>query len=72
MFSFYRRKIANLALIFIILASFGCKSTPQKEVSIQQLIKEGRIEEAKNRFVSKYDINATDEMETRLFTKLQS
>lgn len=61
MFSFYRRKIANLALIFIILASFGCKSTPQKEVSIQQLIKEGRIEEAKNRFVSKYDINATDE-----------
>ena len=39
---------------------FSCASTVQKETSIQQLIMEGRYEEAKDIFQSKTDINAVD------------
>lgn len=44
----------------LIFSIFGCAST-EKEVSVQELIRNNQIEEAKSKFVSKYDINAVDE-----------
>lgn len=51
--------LSFFSLVFII-SLFGCASS-KKEVSIQQLILEGKIDEAKARFISKYDINEIDE-----------
>lgn len=50
----------SLFTVCIILSFFGCTST-EKEVSVQELIRNNKIEEAKSKFVSKYDINAIDE-----------
>lgn len=50
----------SLFTVCLILSFFGCTST-EKEVSIQELIRNNKIEEAKSKFVSKYDINAIDE-----------
>ncbi len=61
MHNLYRRKISIFVLVFSALILFACKSAPKKAVSVQQLIKEGRIEEAKSLFISKYDVNAIDE-----------
>lgn len=44
----------------LIFSIFGCAST-EKEVSVQELIRNNKIEEAKSKFISKYDINAVDE-----------
>lgn len=49
-----------LAALFSIFST-GCSSTPKKELSLQQLIKQGNTEEAKARFTTKYDINEIDE-----------
>ena len=51
--------------VLFALAAFSflyisCQSAPQKEESLQQLISEGRIDEAKARFDTKYNINETD------------
>ena len=43
----------------LIFSFFGCAGT-EKEISVQELIKNNKIEEAKAKFVSKYDINAAD------------
>ena len=54
----------RLGIAVICAFSFlfwSCGSTPKKEASLQQLIREGRYEEAKERFTSKYDINEIDE-----------
>lgn len=47
-----------LALAFIFS---GCKSAPTAEPTLQELIMDGKIEEAKSRFTTKYDINEIDE-----------
>ena len=47
-----------LALIFTL---FGCVSTPKDEVTLHDLIKQGKIDEAKDKFATQYDINAVDE-----------
>lgn len=47
-----------LGCTFSIL--FGCATTKTQEPTIQELISEGRTDEAKGRFISKYDINAVD------------
>ncbi|MEE1059293.1 MAG: ankyrin repeat domain-containing protein [Treponema sp.] len=47
-----------LALIFTL---FGCVSTPKDEVTLHDLIKQGKIDEAKDKFANQYDINAVDE-----------
>ncbi len=64
-------KKTNLVICLLILFSIllSCKSTPQtpapqpvqEEKNIQQLILEGRTEEAKKLFQAKIDINETDE-----------
>lgn len=50
-----------LAISSLFLLSFitGCASNPT-ELPIQELIKQGKIDEAKARFISKYDINEID------------
>lgn len=53
--------IAFLLTAIFFVFSTGCSSTPKKETSVQQLIKEGNKEEAKARFTTKYDINEIDE-----------
>lgn len=47
------------AVLFVFLT--GCSSTPKQEPSLQQLIKDGKKDEAKSRFTIKYDINEIDE-----------
>lgn len=54
------RIIAAAAAVLCLYVS-GCKSTPQKESSVVELILSGKQEEAKSRFQTKYDINAVDE-----------
>ena len=54
----------RLGIALICSFSFlfwSCGSAPKKEASLQQLIREGRYLEAKERFTSKYDINEIDE-----------
>ncbi len=55
-----KKFIFSLFSLVFIISLFGCASN-KKEVSIQQLILEGKIDEAKARFISKYDINEIDE-----------
>lgn len=55
-----KKIILTILSLCSILLMASCVST-EKEVSIQQLIKEGKIDDAKARFVSKYDINEIDE-----------
>ncbi len=45
----------------VIFALTGCASAPQKPVTVQELIKEGRYEEAKDLFMAKANINEQDE-----------
>ncbi|MDY4190204.1 ankyrin repeat domain-containing protein, partial [Treponema porcinum] len=52
--------IALVISVFFFIFTAGCSSTPKKEASLHQLIQEGRIDEAKDRFVTKYDINEID------------
>lgn len=49
----------NAFFICAIFLFFGCASTNQ-EISVQELIKNNKIEEAKSKFITKYDINAAD------------
>ena len=52
--------IALVISVFFFIFTAGCSLTPKKEASLHQLIQEGRIDEAKDRFVTKYDINEID------------
>jgi len=52
-------KLLSAFTFAVIIA--GCGSTPKKEITVQQLIKEGRIQEAKDLFTTKTDINMADE-----------
>ena len=56
------RKSASTVIksIILILLLAGCASTP-KEETIFELILQGKYEEAKSRFKTKTDINASDE-----------
>ncbi len=47
--------------VFTVAAAVlaGCATT--KEATLQELVREGRTDELKDRFATKYDINATDE-----------
>ena len=50
------------ALTFVLSGVIsGCKSAPTAEPTLQELIMDGKIEEAKGRFTTKYDINEVDE-----------
>ncbi len=55
-----KNKIPAFAAIVLCTLSFGCRTTPQKESSVVELILSGKQDEAKNRFQTKYDINAVD------------
>lgn len=56
------KKIFSIALIFMaILILTNCQSTPQKEVTLHELINEGRTQEAKDSFAAKYNVNDVDE-----------
>lgn len=56
--------LATVALV-TVLAAVSCQSTPKQEepkaVTLQDLIKEKRYDEAKDLFMAKADINSTDE-----------
>lgn len=54
-----KKIVFSFLVICLIFSFFGCAST-EKEISVQELIKNNKIEEAKSKFVSKYDINAVD------------
>jgi len=55
----------NRRNIFILLAAAavlsGCQSKPAAEPTPHELIKEGRTEEAKDKYILAYDVNALDE-----------
>ena len=55
-------KFSSLILILLTSSIFvtGCLTNKNQEPTIQELISQGRSEEAKGRFISKYDINAVD------------
>lgn len=53
------RILHSLCIALLFTALSGC-ATVEKESTVQELIRNGKIEEAKSRFVSKYDINETD------------
>lgn len=54
-----KKLILTLLSLCLVLLNFGCASN-KTEVPIQELIKQGKIDEAKARFISKYDINEID------------
>jgi uncharacterized protein len=54
-----KNKLTALAVIVLCLFYSGCKTT-QKEASAVELILNGKQDEAKGRFQTKYDINAVD------------
>ncbi len=54
-----KKIVFSIFTVCFILSISGCAST-EKEVSVQELIKENKIEEAKAKFISKYDINGVD------------
>lgn len=55
------KKILIISITGALVAAFAsCISSTQKETSIQQLIMQGRYDEAKDIFQSKTDINAVD------------
>lgn len=49
--------ITTISLCFF----YACVTTPQGELTVQELIRQGRIEEAKSFFISKADVNGIDE-----------
>lgn len=49
-----------LSILFLPLIIISCASTPEPESTLQELIKDGKKDEAKNRFINQYDINAKD------------
>lgn len=55
------KKIAFLFFSALIILLTACTSTKSDSVSIQSLIKQGKIDEAKSFFITKSDINAQDE-----------
>ncbi len=57
-----KKSIKNIfALIALTVTFAGCTSMQaSKEVSVQQLIKEGKFQEAKDLFITKTDINTVD------------
>ena len=57
------KKIAFFITLSAILALSGCKSTPTastKNLSPQEMLKEGQVEAAKSKFMYQYDINGID------------
>lgn len=58
-----KKIIFSSICVISALLSFGCQTVPQEEkkLSVTELIKQGRIDEAKECFISKYDINEIDE-----------
>ncbi len=56
------KKIAfSFACLIAVIFYSGCKSVPKAEPTLIELIKSGRVDEAKERFTSKYDVNEVDE-----------
>ena len=55
------KKLNFIFPIALILFFAGCQSTNTENASIQDLIKQGKIEEAKSYFSTKSDINEQDE-----------
>lgn len=55
-----KKIISCLLSLLTILFVTGCKSAPVKEPSLTDLIKAGKIDEARDRFETKYDINEID------------
>jgi len=56
-----KKILKKIALVFITAILISACTTTQKELSVQELIMEGRFDEAKEIFKTKTDINATDE-----------
>lgn len=58
-----KKIIFSSLCIISTLLSFACQTLPTEEekVSVTELIKQGKIQEAKDCFISKYDINEIDE-----------
>lgn len=55
------RNIFSTICLSLMVIFLGCASTPKPDKTLQELIKQGKIEEAKNRFANQYDINGADE-----------
>ena len=55
------KKLGFVFFSAIILLLAGCSTTKSEKTSIQALIKQGKIDEAKSFFLTKSDINEQDE-----------
>lgn len=56
-----RKMIFTAVCAAVLLFAAGCASAPVAEPTLQELIRDGRTEEAKARFTTRYNINEIDE-----------